>query len=116
MINKQYIIEHFSNLDPETILLSSGMTKEGTIMCLDGFYPMNYLDAITAIYPDDGEVEYDQKGDVSIKNSLKLKDLLLLISKMKDNPNIFLNRDIEDGYTFSSYKEWIYYKNYLVFI
>lgn len=59
MINKQYIIEHFSNLDPETILLSSGMTKEGTIMCLDGFYSMNELDTITAIYPDDMEVEYD---------------------------------------------------------
>lgn len=113
MITKEYIIEHFSKLDENLIILSSDYTSDHThkLLSNDNIEDFN---PVRNIYASDMEV-YSDFSSLGTTGDYILKQLLELLPDMQDGNNMMcLNRDVEDGYVYSDYDYWTFNDKYLV--
>lgn len=114
-MHKEFILEVFSKLDENLILLSSDYTKDHSIKLLDKG-EIDEFNAVLNVWVDDMEVETNLSID-GTEAKFTLKDLLKLTPEMQNNsPYMCLNRDVEDGFVYSDYDDYIYNDKYLVLL
>lgn len=112
MITVGYIRQNLDHLDDDLLMYSSDYTREYTIELFNKGYT-NMFNPITGFY-----CEGNLTAEFSFKNTAKPETLVELhaaIDRYYLSDNIELERDVEDGFVYSTYKHCFYDDKIIVF-